>query len=226
MHRDDAEETEIECASPPCLISEVDPAYMGLEDPQAPQRIYAWRKIQRESMIAARLSLRAEVRTHHASLIASGLDQAIGEIEGKSISLYWPFRGEPDLRPWMESVTERGGTCLLPIVIEKRQPLIFKSWKKGEPLGRGVWNIPIPESGPEMVPDVVIAPLVGFDAGCYRLGYGGGFFDRTLAALPNRPLVIGVGYVQQRMPTIHPLAHDIPMDIIVTEQATVRRGIG
>ena len=65
--------------------------------------------------------------------------------------------------------------------------------------------------------DVVIAPLVGVDPGRYRLGYGGGFFDRTLAALPGKPLVIGVGYEMQRIPTIYPQPHDFPMDLIVTE---------
>lgn len=72
------------------------------------------------------------------------------------------------------------------------------------------------------MPDVVIAPVVGYDPACYRLGYGGGFFDRTLASLPARPRVIGVGYGAARVPTIYPQMHDIPMDLIVTEAGTVR----
>jgi 5,10-methenyltetrahydrofolate synthetase len=66
-------------------------------------------------------------------------------------------------------------------------------------------------------PDVVIAPVVGFDDAHYRLGYGGGFFDRTLAIMPRKPLAIGVGYAEARIPTIHPQTHDIPMDVIVTD---------
>jgi 5-formyltetrahydrofolate cyclo-ligase len=81
-----------------------------------------------------------------------------------------------------------------------------------------VWNIPVPAEGEGIVPDVVIAPIVGFDRACYRLGYGGGFFDRTLAALPVRPRVFGVGYAYAEMETILPQSHDIAMDAIVTER--------
>jgi 5,10-methenyltetrahydrofolate synthetase len=79
-----------------------------------------------------------------------------------------------------------------------------------------VWNIPIPADGPEVVPNVLIAPFVGFDPQNYRLGYGGGFFDRTLAALKAPRQVIGVGHPGGALPTIHPQVHDIPMDVIVT----------
>jgi 5,10-methenyltetrahydrofolate synthetase len=81
---------------------------------------------------------------------------------------------------------------------------------------RGVWNIPQPRDTPTVAPNTVIAPLVGYDAGCYRLGYGGGFFDRTLAAMDERPRVVGVGHPVARLRTIHPQPHDIAMDAIVT----------
>ncbi|TSE12489.1 5-formyltetrahydrofolate cyclo-ligase, partial [Mesorhizobium intechi] len=77
--------------------------------------------------------------------------------------------------------------------------------------------IPIPAEGDPVLPDIVVAPIVGIDPANYRLGYGGGFFDRTLAAMPSKPLVIGVGYELQRVATIYPQPHDIPMDRIVTE---------
>jgi 5-formyltetrahydrofolate cyclo-ligase len=83
---------------------------------------------------------------------------------------------------------------------------------------RGVWNIPIPAEGQAVDPDVLIAPLVGFDSAKYRLGYGGGFYDRTIASRPTKPLVIGVGFAFARLATIYPQAHDVPMDIIVTEE--------
>lgn len=105
--------------------------------------------------------------------------------------------------------------------MEKNAPLIFRRWRAGEPLVRGVWNIPVPADGPELTPDVVIAPLVGYDRQSYRLGYGGGFFDRTLAALQKKPRAIGVGYSRAAMTTIYPLAHDVPMDMIVTEEGIV-----
>lgn len=83
---------------------------------------------------------------------------------------------------------------------------------------RGVWNILIPASGEAVLPDVVIAPLVGFDLAGYRLGYGGGFYDRTIAAMPAKPWVIGVGFTLARLGTIYPQAHDVAMDVIVTEE--------
>ena len=147
--------------------------------------------------------------------IAAGLDAIIGDVAGRTVSLYWPFRGEPDLRPWMASVVERGGATALPIVVEKAHPLIFRAYRPGDRLEKGVWNIPVPAEGEPVLPDIVIAPIVGVDPRNYRLGYGGGFFDRTLAAMPTKSLVIGVGYEMQRIPTIHPQPHDIPMDRIV-----------
>ena len=87
---------------------------------------------------------------------------------------------------------------------------------------RGIFRvtetIPVPAAGEEVCPDIVIAPVVGYDRNAYRLGYGGGYFDRTLAAIPRRPMIIGVGYSQAAIPTIYPQLHDIPMDKIVIER--------
>jgi 5,10-methenyltetrahydrofolate synthetase len=107
------------------------------------------------------------------------------------------------------------------VVVSRNQPLVFRPWRPGTRLERGVWNIPVPADGPEVVPDVVIAPIVGFDVDRYRLGYGGGYYDRTLATIPTKPSVIGVGYVQAALETIHPQPHDVPMDVIVTERGVV-----
>jgi 5,10-methenyltetrahydrofolate synthetase len=81
-------------------------------------------------------------------------------------------------------------------------------------MARGLWNIPYPADGDIVLPHIVIAPLVGFDRQSYRLGYGGGFFDRTLAALSPKPFVIGVGYQSAELQTIFPQPHDIPMDAL------------
>src|SRR5690606_33934120 len=109
---------------------------------------------------------------------------------------------------------------------EKGKPLIFRAWKHGDPLEKGVWNIPIPATGAPVLPDIVISPVVGVDTNRYRLGYGGGFYDRTLAAMPRKPLVIGVGYELQRIPTIHAQAHDIPLDVVVTDARRSSRSPG
>src|SRR5690606_29978339 len=118
---------------------------------------------------------------------------------------------------WAQRVIDKGGRMALPVVIAKATPLIFRAWTPGDKLEKGVWNIPIPVEDVRVIPDVVISPVVGFDAQNYRLGYGGGFYDRTLASLPNKPLVIGIGYSLQRIPTIYPQPYDIPMDVVFTE---------
>ena len=122
----------------------------------------------------------------------------------------------------MQTVLEGGGRCALPVVVEKKAPLVFRLWEPGGRLVPGVWNIPVPADGDEVPPDVVIAPVVGFDSACYRLGYGGGFFDRTLATMPHRPLAIGVGYDAAAISTIYPLPHEVAMDAIVTERGILR----
>lgn len=181
-----------------------------------------WRKAERQRLIEHRMSLPSDFRQRASKQIARALLDVVGNLEGRTVSGYWPFRGEPDLREVLEAAWSGGGRAALPIVVEKGHPLLFRAWKTGDPLEKGVWNIPVPSEGPEVVPDVVIAPVVGFDAGCFRLGYGGGFFDRTLARLGSGPTVIGVGYDCQRIPTIRPLSHDIPMDMVITETGIVR----
>ena len=207
-------------ASPACLAHEVGPAYMGLP-PEGGPALNAWRKGERERLITLRLSLPQAERQAAGEAIASHLEARIGGFAGKQVSFYWPFRGEPDLRPLMEKVWAGGGRALLPIVAAKATPLVFRAWRSGEPLEKGVWNIPVPAAGPEEEPDVAIAPVVGYDPSCYRLGYGGGFFDRTLAKLAGRATGIGVGYAVQRIATIRPQPYDIPMSAIVTEAGVV-----
>jgi 5-formyltetrahydrofolate cyclo-ligase len=177
-----------------------------------------WRKSERERLIGLRLAAASEVRLRASREIAAALERALGDVHGRVVSLYAPFRGEPVLRDLMKRIAARGGRTALPVVLARDAPLAFRVWTPGDPTRPGLWNIPEPGEDAEIVtPDVVIAPLVGFDACGYRLGYGGGFYDRTLAALANRPPAFGVGYSWTRLPTIHPQPHDIAMQAIVTE---------
>jgi 5,10-methenyltetrahydrofolate synthetase len=102
--------------------------------------------------------------------------------------------------------------------------MVFRLWTPDSRMERGIWNIPVPADTPSVTPYVVIAPLVGFDRSCFRLGYGGGYFDRTLAGFPERPVTVGVGYSVSELPSILPQAHDVPMHMIVTESAVLERG--
>jgi 5,10-methenyltetrahydrofolate synthetase len=175
-----------------------------------------WRKAERERLLAARLALSAEFRASQTAAIAAELDLLIPTHEPHIVSVYWPIRGEPDLRTWMHARSERGTRIALPVALAHGQPLTFREWRPGARLAHGLWRIPYPAEGPEVAPTVVLAPVVGFDRQSYRLGYGGGFFDRTLAVLRPRPLVIGLGYPCSAIGTIFPQPHDIPMDRIVT----------
>jgi len=200
-----------EYASPPCFLHELDPSYRT----EAWRDVSRWRKAERERLIQQRLQMSSVEREARLPRLAALLDERIGLLNGRVVSIYWPFRGEPDLRGWASQVLERGGRIALPVVIRKASPLEFRNWKPSDPLARGIWNIPIPSEGQAVSPDIVIAPLVGFDEANYRLGYGGGYFDRTLAALPAKPLTIGVGYRESRLSTIYPQPHDIPMDAVM-----------
>jgi 5,10-methenyltetrahydrofolate synthetase len=201
-------------ASPPCLIGEVDPGYSGLSGDRA--TVMAWRRVTRERLIAARRALPVAGRQAADAAIAAHLDRLVGPVEGRVVSLYWPFRGEPDLRAWGAALIGRGARLALPVVEQKARPLVFRPWRPGDAMTRGIWNIPVPDTDARVVPDIVIAPVVGFDPVGYRLGYGGGYFDRTLAALAPGWRAIGVGHDLAALPTIHPLPHDVPLHAIVT----------
>ena len=191
----------------------------------APPDIPAWRKEERRRLIAARMALPAVDRQGMDAAIRDRLAGLIGDPAGRIVSAYWPFRAEPDLRPLLRQLADAGARIALPVVVAKGRPLIFREWRPGAKLARGVWNIPYPADGAELVPDICIAPVVGYDARCYRLGYGGGFFDRTLAniAASAECLPVGVGYTVQRIATIHPQVYDIAMQAVVTERALIRR---
>ena len=178
--------------------------------------VAAWRKIERERLIAARMALPAGIRARYTVALVQEIDRLIPADATTIVSVYWPIRAEPDLRDWMRNAHQRGLRIALPVAVALKQPMTFREWRPDGPMARGLWKIPYPAQGVEVRPTVVMAPLVGFDPTCYRLGYGGGFFDRTLATFTAKPLVIGIGYPEMRIPTIHPQPHDIPMDRIVT----------
>lgn len=184
-----------------------------------------WRKAERERLIALRQRLPPDDRHHRGARIESELHNLLGQRPG-ILGVYWPFRAEFDPRPLINWAVAAGRTVALPVVVDKKGPLEYRAWRPGEPLVDGVWNIPVPEKRDVVIPAMVLAPLVGFDNACYRLGYGGGYFDRTLGAMSPRPFAIGIGFEIQRLETIHPQSFDMPMDVIVTETGIRRRNPG
>jgi 5-formyltetrahydrofolate cyclo-ligase len=176
-----------------------------------------WRRARREELIGRRQALpQSECRDLQARIIGL-LETDFPELAGGLIGFYWPIRSEIGLHPLVRRLVEQGAGAALPVVVEKGRPLEFHAWRPGDRLDRGFWNIPVPAERLLVRPTVLLVPLVGFDAQGYRLGYGGGYYDRTLAAMTPRPRAIGVGYELGRLETIHPQPHDIPMDAVVTE---------
>jgi 5-formyltetrahydrofolate cyclo-ligase len=178
--------------------------------------------MERQRLLTLRTGVSPRQRRRWGEAIEARLRTLLEEQPGIVLGVYWPFQAEFDPRPLIDWTTARGCRVALPAVVDKKGPLEYRAWRPGEPLVDGVWNIPVPQQRNIVIPRAVLAPLVGFDRECYRLGYGGGYFDRTLAALAPRPLAIGVGFELSQIETVYPQPFDIPMDIVVTE-SQIRR---
>src|SRR3954463_12801236 len=152
-----------------------------------------WRRAERERLIALRQGMPSEERRRLGAAIETELRALLAERPG-ILGVYWPFRAEFDPRPLIDWAVAAGRRVAMPVVVDNKGPLEYRAWRPGEPLVDGVWNIPVPEKRDIVTPAIVLAPLVGFDRACYRLGYGGGYFDRTLASLSPLPLALGVGF--------------------------------
>jgi 5-formyltetrahydrofolate cyclo-ligase len=180
----------------------------------------------RAELIARRESV-AEAQRHEWDLAISlkllhGLPVRAGAIVG----FCWPYRGEYDARHLLRRLREHGVRCALPVVRQRDEALVFRHWEPGVEMKSGALGIPYPVSTPQVAPDLCLVPLVGFGRAGDRLGYGGGYFDRTLASYAQRPLAVGIGYELARIETSFPQAHDILMDAIVTEAGMWRAAGG
>jgi len=189
-----------------------------------PAAVKTWRRAARQRLLALRTEAPAVERRAWSRTIEAQLYPILADRPGITLGVYWPFKAEFDPRPLVDRLIVQGFAAALPVVVDKKGPLEYRLWRPGDPLVAGVWDIPIPERRDVVAPQAVLAPLVGFDRDCYRLGYGGGYFDRTLAALRPRLLAIGVGFESSRLETIYPQDFDIPMDLIVTESSLQRCG--
>ena len=167
------------------------------------------------------------------------------------IGAYWPIKGEfdplPALYRWQEdatlgdiqgsnpgnvdevpaqlateSIANRSPRKIgLPVVNKVHKTMIFHAWYPGCPMEEDAYGIPKPKDTEVIVPTLLFVPCVGYGPGGYRLGYGGGFYDRTLATLQPRPLTVGLGYAQGWLPDLEPEAHDIPLDVILNDNGVV-----
>ena len=186
----------------------------------------AWRKTQRERLISERVRVTPATLEAWRQQIDRSLEQSFPGLAHSRLAFCWPIKGEYDARHLARTLRSRGALTALPVVVAPKSPLAFREWHPGVELAVGALDIPYPKDSAEVVPDAVLLPMNGWDTAGYRLGYGAGFFDRTLASLAKRPVVIGVTYEMAKLDTIHPQSWDIPADFVVTERGVYRRDAG
>lgn len=182
----------------------------------------SWRRAQRLAAIEAREALSPERYAAINDALVGHVEKLLLQLAPSRLAFCWPFRQEPDLRAmigrWLAAAA--GRVALLPVVLEKDAPLLFRRWLPGMEMSHDRYGIPYPREGENLRPDVVLVPVNVFDAAGFRLGYGGGYFDRTLACM--RPVAVGVGFEIGRAASVLPRPHDRPMDWIVTEKGVFR----
>jgi 5-formyltetrahydrofolate cyclo-ligase len=182
-----------------------------------------------ESIEEAKAALRLKARAARAAIddsdrASAAADAARHFLTGVAldadeiVAAYWPIREELDVKPLLGQLMDRGQPVCLPVVRGEEEPLDMRLWEQGTPLyPSGFGTLAPADDAPRVVPHVVIMPLLGFDAVGTRLGYGGGYYDRTLAALGSPVRLIGFAFAVQELPTVPRAAHDRPLDSIVTE---------
>jgi len=210
--------TDAPYSSPPSMAQALDP---DSSDPGQARDVARWRRAERLRLAALRDRLGQSGRAQLSKSVSGHLGSVLAARNiGQDIVLsgYWPIKGEPDLRPLLSQLHHSGVIIALPVVETRAAPLVFRRWTPETRMIRGDWNIPVPPADAEQLsPEIALAPCLGWDASCFRLGWGGGYFDRTLAALHPRPYTIGVALTAAVLNTIYPQPHDIPLDMIVTE---------
>jgi 5-formyltetrahydrofolate cyclo-ligase len=160
------------------------------------------------------------------ALAARGLPMTLSP-DRNFISAFHSFGTEISTFALFDKLVADGWSTALPIVVAKNMPLVFRQWKPGEPLMSGLWDIKIPpDTAPEVQPDVLLVPLLAFDRKGFRLGYGGGFYDRTLEKLraSKKVVAIGLAYAGQEVDSVLRDEHDQRLDWIMTEHETIKCG--
>ena len=172
-------------------------------------------------MLQRRGAIVPQVRRFAPVRVADLGCQLLGDRKGLVIGGYYPTGSELDPRILMQDLERRGHSLALPVVVGDDQPLMFRQYAIGDALVEGAYGIPVPdEAAPQVVPDVLLVPGVAFDSSLFRLGYGGGFYDRTIVdLLAKRPRLdtIGLAFADQMVDTLPVESHDVPMAMVLTE---------
>lgn len=175
----------------------------------------------RKEGLAARGAIRTQAGPEAADALAAAFFAHIGLEPGDVISAFWPMGDEIDVRPLMHRLAEKGHVIGLPVVTKRGEPLTFRAWRPGDALKRMAFGVeePTPDKT-EVTPSLVIAPLLFWDDDGYRLGYGGGYYDRTIRRLraTGKTLAVGVGFHGQWRTSVPHESFDERLDWIVTER--------
>jgi 5-formyltetrahydrofolate cyclo-ligase len=177
----------------------------------------------RTRFILERLALGSSAHAAASLSIFNQIALTFPRIWTQTVGLYWPLKSEIALAEVVDRIRREGGRTALPVVVRKSDPLEFHLWDTEAVLTCDACGIPCPPQGVAVHPDVLLVPVIGFDTACYRLGYGGGYYDRTLATLSPRPLTIGIGFELGHLDTVFPQPFDIPLDFILTGQTVHSR---
>jgi 5-formyltetrahydrofolate cyclo-ligase len=170
----------------------------------------------RKELLAARKAMPPEEKAWRDAAIGRHLLDWLKRHPVKSMGVYWPHAGEPDLTPVYAELAARGVTLALPVVVARDAPLVFYAWRPGEALVKDAHGVMAPINRAHATqPELLLIPCLGFNATAYRLGYGGGYYDRTLAVFPEMKTV-GIGYTMGES-TFPQDSHDVPLGSIITE---------
>lgn len=174
----------------------------------------------RRTLLAARNAIPLEQRRRADAVIGARMLEWCCAERIALLGVYWPIRSEPDLRPAYAELAASGVRLALPVVVSRGAPLQFAEWISGSPLAKDAMGMEVPAPPQHFVqPQALLIPCVGFNADRYRLGYGGGYYDRTLESAP-RPLTVGIAYASGQA-EFGAAPHDIPLDLIMTERASL-----
>jgi len=167
---------------------------------------------------AARASLDHSERADAAVAVARHFFDGVALQQADIVAAYWRIRDELDCQPILVKLMDSNQTVVLPVVVGPEEPLDLRVWEQGASLYESGFGTLAPsELAPKAEPDVVIMPLLGFDSRGTRLGYGGGYYDRTLATMKKPPRLIGLAFAAQELERIPREAHDVPLDAVITE---------
>ncbi len=170
------------------------------------------------TLCRARRRARSATAQGTGDAIAGRALDAMAFPPGAAVAGYWPFHDEADPRPLMTALAARGHRLCLPVVVARGRPLVFRVWVPGDVLETGVFGTSVPCRGAEeCTPSIVLAPLLAVDRRGFRLGYGGGYYDRTLAVL-NNVLAVGIAFHDQICDMVPHDAHDRPLDWLASER--------